>query len=51
MRVTLTNAQGETQKLTVTIEGNAGKVTLYARMDDHPDQTIRLIADKFEEKM
>jgi hypothetical protein len=51
MKVTLTNAQGETQKATITIEGKAGKVTLYARIDDQPDQMIRLIADKFEEKM
>ncbi len=51
MKVTLTNAQGETHKLTVTIEGKAGKVVLYAVMDDQPDERIRLIADKFEEKM
>jgi hypothetical protein len=51
MKVTLTNAQGETHNFTVTIEGKAGKVILYAVMDDQPDQRIRLIADKFEEKM
>jgi hypothetical protein len=51
MKVTLTNAQGETHNFTVTIEGKAGKVVLYAVMDDQPDERIRLIADKFEEKM
>lgn len=51
MKVTLTNPQGEIQHFTVTIEGKAGKVTLYAVMDDNPDVKIRLIADKFEEKM
>jgi hypothetical protein len=51
MKVTLTNAQGETQKATVTIEGKDGKVIFYARIDNQPDQMIRLIADKFEEKM
>jgi hypothetical protein len=50
MKVTLTNAQGETQHFTVTIEGKAGKVTLLAVMDGQPGERIRLIADKFEEK-
>ena len=51
MKVTLTNAQGETQRFTVTIEGKEGKVILNAVMDGQPDQKIRLVADKFEEKM
>jgi hypothetical protein len=51
LKVTLTNAQGETHKVSVTIEGKAGKVLLYAVMDDHADQLIRLTADKFEEKL
>jgi hypothetical protein len=51
LKVTLINAQGESQNFTVTIEGKAGKVILYAVMDDQPDQKIRLIADKFGEKM
>jgi len=51
MKVTLTNPQGESQHFTVTIEGKGGKVILYAVMDDKPDEKIRLIADKFEEKM
>lgn len=51
MKVTLTNSQGETQNVSVTIEGKAGKVVMYAVMDDRPDEKIRLTADKFEEKM
>jgi hypothetical protein len=51
MNVTLTNAQGESHNFTVTIEGKAGKMVLYAVMNDQPDQRIRLIADKFEEKL
>ena len=52
MKVTLTNPQGESHNITVTIEGKAGgKVIMYAVMDEHPDETIRLTADKFEEKM
>jgi hypothetical protein len=50
MKVTLTNAQGESHNYTVTIEGMAGKVILYGVMDDQPDQMIRLTADKFGEK-
>jgi hypothetical protein len=50
MKVTLINEQGESQHFTVTIEGKAGKVILYATMDGQPDHKIRLIADKFEEK-
>jgi hypothetical protein len=51
MKVTLTNPQGETQHFAVTIEGKNGKVTLFAVMDGEPDKIIRLVADKFEERM
>jgi hypothetical protein len=50
MKVTLNHSQGEPQHFTVTIEGKAGKVILLAVMDNQPDQRMRLIADKFEEK-
>ena len=50
MKVTLTSPQGETQHFTVTIEAKDGKVILLAVMDNDPDQKIRMIADKFEEK-
>jgi hypothetical protein len=51
LKATLTNAQGETHNFTVTIEGKAGKVILYAVMDDEPGHIFRLTADKFEEKI
>ncbi|HTR28744.1 MAG TPA: hypothetical protein VMH27_05710 [Puia sp.] len=51
LKITLSNPQGESHHFTVTIEGKNGKVTLYAVMDDEPDKIIRLVADKFEEKM
>jgi hypothetical protein len=51
MKVTLTNAQGETQRATVIVEGKNGKVTLFAVLDGEPDHKIRLVADKFEAKM
>ena len=50
MKITLTNPQGELQHFTVSIEGKAGKVTLLAVMEGQPGHTIRIIADKFEEK-
>ena len=51
MNVTLTNPEGESKNLTITIEGKAGKVIFLAEMDDMPDKKIRLVADKFEEKL
>ena len=51
LKVTLSNPQGESHHFTVTIEGRNGKVTLFAVMDDEPDKIIRLVADKFEEKI
>jgi len=51
LKVTLTGPQGEIQHFTVTIEGKAGKVILNAVMDGQPDQRIRIIADKFGQKM
>jgi len=50
MKVTLTNPQGETKDLTITIENKAGKIVLLAVLDDEPEKKIRLVADKFEEK-
>lgn len=51
MKVTLTNPQGESKDLTITIEGKAGKVIFLAELDDAPDKKIRLVADKFAEKL
>lgn len=51
MKVTLTSPQGETKNITITIEGQKGKIIFLAEMDDNPDKKIRLNVDKFEERM
>jgi hypothetical protein len=50
LKVTLTNPQGESKDVTITIEGKAGKIVFLAVLDDEPEKKIRLVADKFEEK-
>ena len=50
LKVTITNDQGEIQKATITIEGKNGRVVLLGEVDNMPDERIRVIADKFEEK-
>ena len=50
MKVLLTDGGGDTKKLTITIEGKAGKVKLLAELDDEADKKIRLNADSFAEK-
>lgn len=51
MKATLTNPEGESKNLTITIEGKAGgKIVLLAVLDAEPEKKIRLVADKFEEK-
>jgi hypothetical protein len=50
LKVTLTNPQGETQKVTITITGKDGKITLVGELDEKPELKIRLYADTFTEK-
>ena len=50
MKAMLTNPEGESKGLTITIEGKAGKIVFLAVLDDEPEKRIRLVADKFEEK-
>jgi hypothetical protein len=51
LKVTITNDRGETQGATISIEGRDGRIVLLAKVDNMPpDERIRLIADKFEEK-
>ena len=50
MKVALTNQDGGTTDVTITIEGKDGKITFLAEIDNAPDKKIRLVADKFEEK-
>ena len=50
LKVTLADPSGETQDVTITIEGKEGKLTLLAEIDNRPDQKIRVALNKFEEK-
>lgn len=51
IRVTLSGPDGnDTKKLTITIEGKAGKIKLLAEMEDDATKKIRLNADSFGEK-
>jgi Cu/Ag efflux protein CusF len=41
----------ETMNATVTIEGKDGKINLLFEVEERPDRKIRIVADKFEEKI
>lgn len=50
IKTSITNPQGNTLSLTLTIEGKEGKITFLAEMAEMPDQKIRIVVEKFEEK-
>jgi|SRR5579872_135923 len=50
LKTTISNDQGETRKVTITIVGKDGKIVLLAEVEDLPEDRIQLVADKFEEK-
>jgi hypothetical protein len=50
IKTSITNPQGQTFSLTITIEGKEGKITFLAEMAEMPDQKIRIAVEKFEEK-
>jgi hypothetical protein len=50
IKTSITNPQGQTFGLTITIEGKEGKITFLAEMAEMPDQKIRIVVEKFEEK-
>lgn len=50
IKAILTNPQGQTMNLTITIEGKEGKISLIAEIEEMQDQKIRVLVDKFEEK-
>lgn len=50
IKAILTNPQGQTMNLTITIEGKEGKISLIAEIEEMQDQKIRVQVDKFEEK-
>jgi hypothetical protein len=43
--------ENETMNATITIEGKDGKVSLLFEIEERPDRKIRIVADKFEEKI
>lgn len=50
IKLSFVRSNGETENMTVTIEGKDGKVTLIAVMESNPGRQIRVAVDKFEEK-
>ena len=48
---TTLNDNGNDKDFTITIEGKDGKVTLVAESPQMPGRKIRLVVDKFEEKI
>ncbi len=50
IHATMVNGGGEEKKVTLTIEGKDGKVTLLFDMEDMPNERVRVGIDKFVEK-
>ena len=50
IKVAVTNDNGQTMNLTITIGGKDGKINFLAEVDEEPEKKIRLIVDRFEEK-
>ena len=48
---TITRDGGDPMETTITIEGKNGVVTLMFETPQSPDRKIRVVADKFEEKI
>lgn len=49
LKATLTNENGESRGLTITVTGKGGKVSFLADVEGE-DEKVRLVVDKFEEK-
>lgn len=50
LKAAVTDPQGQTVNLTITIEGKDGKISFIAEIAERPDMKVRLVVDKFEEK-
>jgi len=50
MNVTLHRTADESRDFAVVVEGKDGKLTLTAESKEEPDDKIKLVIDKFEEK-
>ncbi len=51
IKATFTREGEKAMNATITIEGKDGKVSLLVEMDEMPDRKIRVVVDKFEEKI
>jgi hypothetical protein len=49
LKASLSNDNGETRDITITVTGKAGKIGFLAEVEGEPDR-IRLVVDKYEEK-
>jgi hypothetical protein len=49
LKATVTNENGESRDLSITITGKEGKISFLAEVEGEPDR-VRLVVDKFEEK-
>jgi hypothetical protein len=50
LKAAVTDPQGQTVNLTISIEGKDGKISFMAEIAERPDMKVRLVVDKFEEK-
>ena len=50
VKALVTDPQGQTFNITVTVEGKEGKINFLLEIEEQPDRKIRLLVDKFEEK-
>jgi hypothetical protein len=50
IKLSFVRSSGETENMTVTIEGKNGKISLIADMESSPERRIRIAVEKFEEK-
>jgi hypothetical protein len=51
LKATFTREGEDSKNATITIEGKDGKVSFLMEIDEMPDKKIRIVADKFEEKI
>ncbi|MEO5997080.1 MAG: hypothetical protein ABIN89_10080 [Chitinophagaceae bacterium] len=42
--------EGEEKNITIDIEGKEGKITLLFKMEEEPNEIIKVVMDKFEEE-
>ena len=50
LKASITDPQGQTMNLTITIEGKEGKISFLVEIDERPEPKIRILVEKFEDK-